>query len=107
MAMPSVVVKMSHDILEEALHRSRYVVLNHDGDWQIRTSHRRVASTFATKQQALSAAIELAEQDGHASEVMVRHEDDRFTKEWTHGQDLHPDDAARPAGDKQPGRSGA
>jgi Uncharacterized protein conserved in bacteria (DUF2188) len=70
--------------MEEALHRSRYVVLEHDGDWQIRTAHRHVESTFDTKQQAVSAAIELAEQDGHASEVLVRHEDDRFVTEWTH-----------------------
>jgi hypothetical protein len=89
------------------MHRSRYVVVNDDGEWQIRSSQRRVVSTFPSKQQALSAAIEFAEQDQHACEVMVRHEDDRFTKEWTHGEDLHPDDAARPEGDKQPGRSGA
>jgi hypothetical protein len=105
-AEPGVVVKMSSNE-EEALHRSRYVVLNQDGGWQIRTAHRHVASTFPSKQQALSAAIDLAEEDGHAAEVMVRHEDDRFIKEWTHGEDLHPDDAARPAGEKQPGRSGA
>jgi hypothetical protein len=52
----------------------------------------------------------LAEKDGargEAPEVLVRHEDDRFITEWVYGQDLHPDDAARPAGRKQPGRSGA
>jgi hypothetical protein len=89
------------------LHRSRYVVLHHDGDWQIRTARRHVESTFDTKQQALIAAIELAEKDEQASEVLVRHEDDRFIIEWTQGHDLHPDDASRPSGGKQPGRSGA
>jgi hypothetical protein len=44
---------------------------------------------------------------GHAPEVLVRHEDDRFITEWAYREDLHPDDAARPAGKKQPGRSGA
>jgi hypothetical protein len=40
-------------------------------------------------------------------EVLVRHEDNRFITEWVYGLDLHPDEAARPAGTKQPGRSGA
>jgi hypothetical protein len=44
---------------------------------------------------------------GHEPEVLVRHEDDRFITEWVYGEDLHPDDASRPAGSKQPGRSGA
>jgi hypothetical protein len=44
---------------EEALHKSRYVVI-HEGGWQIRNAHRRVAATFPTKAQALCAAIELA-----------------------------------------------
>ena len=79
-------------------------------DGKIRNAHRHVTATFPSKAQALSAAIELAEEDGergHAPEVLVRHEDDRFMTEWVYGQDLHPDDAARPAGEKQPGRSGA
>ena len=79
-------------------------------DGKIRNAHRHVTATFPSKAQALCAAIELAEKDGrsgHAPEVLVRHEDDRFMTEWVYGQDLHPDDAARPAGEKQPGRSGA
>ena len=55
---------------------------------------------FPSKAQALCAAIGLAEKDGkrgHAPEVLVRHEDDRFITEWVYGKDLHPDEAARPA----------
>jgi len=81
-----------------------------DGEWQIKNAYRHVTSTFPSKAQALCAAIELAEKDGnrgHKPEVLVRHEDDRFITEWVYGQDLHHDDAARPAGGKQPGRSGA
>jgi hypothetical protein len=92
------------------LHKSRYVVMNQDGGWQIRNAHHHVAATFPSKAQALCAAIELAEKDGgrdHAPEVLVRHEDDRFVTEWVYGEDPHPDEAARPAGKKQPGRSGA
>jgi hypothetical protein len=86
--------------LEEALHKSRYVVMNQNGGWQIRNAHRHVTATFPSKAQALCAAIELAERDGergHAPEVLVRHEDDRFITEWVYGEDLHPDEAARPA----------
>jgi hypothetical protein len=88
------------------MHKSRYVVMNQDGGWQIRNAYRHVTSIFPSKAQALCAAIELAEKDGehgHAPEVLVRHEDDRFITEWVYGDDLHPDDAARPAGRKQPG----
>ena len=69
-----------------------------------------MTATFPSKAQALCAAIELAEKDGvrgHAPEVLVRHEEDRLITEWDYGEDLHPDEAARPAGRKQPGRSGA
>ena len=92
------------------MHKLRYVVMNQDGGWQIRNAHHHVAATFPSKAQALCAAIELAEKDGgrdHAPEVLVRHEDDRFVTEWVYGEDPHPDEAARPAGKKQPGRSGA
>jgi hypothetical protein len=92
------------------LHKSQYVVMNQNGGWQIRNARRHVTATFPSKAQALCAAIELAEKDGergHAPEVLVRHEDDRLITEWVYGEDLHPDEAARPAGRKQLGRSGA
>jgi hypothetical protein len=79
--------------LEEALHKSRYVVMNQNGGWQIRNAHCHVIANFPSKAQALCAAIELAEMDGkrgHAPEVLVRHEDDRFITEWVY-------EAARPA----------
>ena len=58
--------------MEEALLKSRYVVMNQNGGWQIRNAHRHVTATFPSKAQALCAAIELAEEDGergHAPEV--------------------------------------
>ena len=70
------------------MHKSRYVVMNQDGGWQIRNAYRHVTSIFPSKAQALCAAIELAEKDGehgHAPEVLVRHEDDRFITEWVYG----------------------
>ena len=96
--------------IEEEMRRSRYVVSGCDSEWEVRKANSCVTETFPSKAQALCAAIELAEKDGvrgEAPEVLVRHEDDRFITEWVYGQDLHPDDAARPAGRKQPGRSGA
>ena len=75
------------------MHKSRYVVMQKDGEWQIKNAYRHVTSTFPSKAQALCAAIELAEKDGnrgHEPEVLVRHEDDRFITEWVYGQDLHP-----------------
>jgi Uncharacterized protein conserved in bacteria (DUF2188) len=92
------------------MQRSQYVVSGRGNEWQVRRANGRVMEIFPSKAQALCAAIELAEKDGalgEAPEVLVRHEDDRFITEWVYGEDLHPDDAARAAGKKQPGRSGA
>jgi hypothetical protein len=87
--------------LEEKVRKSRYIVLNHDGAWEIKNARGRVTATYPSKAQALCAAIELAEQEGvrgQSPEVLVRHEDNRFITEWVYGRDLHPDEAARPAG---------
>jgi hypothetical protein len=103
-------MNVEHISRRKKLHKSRYVVMNHNGAWEIKNAHRRVTATFPSKAQALCAAIELAEHDGvhgHAPEVLVRHEDERFIMEWVYSVDLHPDEAARPAGRKQPGRGGA
>jgi hypothetical protein len=71
----------------------------------VRSASRRCAETYASKTQALCAAIEFAEADGrqgHRAEVLVRHEDERIILEWTYGQNIHqdapPDDVARPRG---------
>jgi hypothetical protein len=92
------------------MHKSRYVVLCENGGWRIKNAHRHLTASYTSKAQALSAAIGLAEKDGErgqAPEVLVRHEDERFVIEWAYGNDLRPDEAARPAGGKQPGRGGA
>ena len=41
---------------EDAMHKSRYVVMNQDGGWQIRNAYRHVTSIFPSKAQALCAA---------------------------------------------------
>jgi Uncharacterized protein conserved in bacteria (DUF2188) len=77
------------------------VVSGRNSEWEVRRANSRVTETFPSKAQALCAAIELAEKDGargDAPGVLVRHENDRFIKGWVYGQDLHPNDAARPAG---------
>ena len=92
------------------MHRQRYVVLYQAGGWLIKNANRRLNESYPSKAQALCAAIELAQTDGqrgHAPEVLVRHEDDRFVTEWISGKDPRLDEAARPPGTKQPGRAGA
>jgi hypothetical protein len=49
---------------EEDVRKSRYIVLNHHGVWQIKNAGSCVTATFPSKAQALCAAIELAEQEG-------------------------------------------
>ena len=53
------------------MHKSRYIVTNENGEWQIRNAHRHVTATFPSKAQALCAAIELAEKDGESA-IMPR-----------------------------------
>jgi hypothetical protein len=53
---------------------------------------------YATKTQAMCAAVEFAEQAGQdrgVGEVLVRHEDGRFLVEWRFGDDPQPTKAAR------------
>ena len=63
-ANPCVSFRSVRNQLEEAVHKSRYVVMNQNGEWQIRNAHSHVTATFPSKVQALCAAIELAEKDG-------------------------------------------
>ena len=51
------------------MHKSRYVVMNQNGGWQIRNVYRHVTSILPSKAQALSAAIELAEKDGERGDA--------------------------------------
>jgi hypothetical protein len=81
------------------------VVVNQEGEWQIKQAGRRFSSSYASKTQALCAAIEFAEKDGnegHAAEVLVRHEDERFVTEWVYGRDARPDKLARPQSGRPP-----
>jgi hypothetical protein len=77
------------------MDRPRYVVLNQEGEWRVRQARRRLSACFASKSQALYAAIELAERDGAQgsfAEVIVRHEDNHFVTEWAYGREAHHDD---------------
>jgi hypothetical protein len=57
------------------MHKPRYVVVNHEGEWLIKQAGRHFSDSYASKAQALYAAIEFAERDGndgHFAEVLVR-----------------------------------
>jgi len=86
------------------MHRPRYIVLSQDGEWRILRRGQRYSEAYATKTEAIVAAIEVAEKDGHGqeAEVMVRHEDGRFLIAWMFGHDLRAADAARPVAMPRP-----
>jgi hypothetical protein len=78
---------------------SRFVVINEEEHWTIVQGGKAHIGSYATKTQALYAAIEFAEQAGQdkgVGEVLVRHEDGRFLMEWRFGDDPHSTTAARP-----------
>jgi hypothetical protein len=81
------------------MNHLRYVVVQREEEWKIVQGGRRYSGSYPSKRQALSAAIEIAEMDGHAGrrvEVLVRHEDGHFLTEWIFGRDPHPDASSRP-----------
>jgi hypothetical protein len=81
------------------MNRLRYVVVRREDEWEIVQGGRRRSGSYPSQKQALSAAIEFAERDGHAGlrvEVLVRHDDGHFLTEWTFGRGLRPDAAAQP-----------
>jgi hypothetical protein len=89
------------------MHKPRYVVVNHEGEWLIKQAGRHFSDSYASKAQALYAAIEFAERDGndgHFAEVLVRHEDERFVTEWAYGKDEHRERATRPLATPPPNK---
>lgn len=81
------------------MHKPRYVVVNQEGEWRVKQAGRHISACYASKTQALSAAIEFAERDEHqgrVAEVIVRHEDEHFVTEWVSGQNVRSDTAAQP-----------
>jgi hypothetical protein len=81
------------------MSRPRYIVVCQDAEWRIMRKGRRQDGAYATKSEAVHAAIAIAERAGHAgedAEVLVRHEDGRFMIEWMFGHDLHAAEADFP-----------
>jgi hypothetical protein len=77
----------------------RYVVVRREEEWKIVRGGQRYSGSYPSKTQALCAAIEFAERDGHAGrhvEVLVRHEDGHFLTEWIFGRDAHAGEAVPP-----------
>jgi hypothetical protein len=81
------------------MNHLRYVVVRRDAEWEIVQGGRRFPNAYPSKRQALCAAIEFAERDGHAGrrvEVLVRNEDGQFLTEWRFESGPEPDGATRP-----------
>jgi hypothetical protein len=77
------------------MRHSRFVVVSEEEHWTIVQGVKGHIGSYATKTQAMCAAIEFAEQAG-AGEVLVRHEDGRFLMEWRFGDDPQSTRAVRP-----------
>jgi hypothetical protein len=81
------------------MRHSRFVVVSEEEHWTIVQGSKGHIGSYATKTQAMCAAIEFAEQAGQdrgVGEVLVRHEDGRFLMEWRFGDDPHSPKAERP-----------
>jgi hypothetical protein len=77
----------------------RYVIVRREAEWKIVQGGRRYSDSYPSERQALCAAIELAQRDGHAGrrvEVLVRQEDGHFSTEWMVGRERASEAAVRP-----------
>jgi Uncharacterized protein conserved in bacteria (DUF2188) len=77
------------------MHGPRFVVASAGAQWRIVRGGPRRLELYASKTQAVCAAIEFAEHEAGA-EVVVQHEDGYFITEWVQGQDAGAEKAARP-----------
>jgi hypothetical protein len=69
---------------EKLMNHLRYVVVRREAEWTIVQGGRRYSGSYPSKRQAVCAAIEFGEKDGHAGrrvEVLVGHEDGHFLTE--------------------------
>ncbi len=81
------------------MRRSRFVVVSEEQHWIIVRGAKGHIGSYATKTQAMRAAIEFAEQAGRdrgLGEVLVCHEDGRFLMEWRAGDNSQSAKAPRP-----------
>jgi hypothetical protein len=79
---------------ESDMHGPRFVVASAGPQWKIVRGGPRGLEPYASKTQAVSAAIEFAEHEAGA-EVVVQHEDGYFITEWVQGQDASAEKAAQ------------
>jgi hypothetical protein len=63
-----------------------------EGEWKIRVGYR-YTRPYASKREALRAAIDFAERDGQAgrdAQVLIQGEDRMFRAAWVYGRDPYP-----------------
>jgi Uncharacterized protein conserved in bacteria (DUF2188) len=77
------------------MHGPRFVVASAGAQWRIVRGGPRGLEPYASKTQAVCAAIAFAEREAGA-EVVVQHEDGYFVTEWVQGQGASAEKKARP-----------
>ena len=78
--------------IKPRLEQAQYFVIRHKGEWRIRAGYRTTAP-YASKAQAMCAAIDFAEKDGMAgreAEVLVQDDQRHFRTVWIYGRDPYP-----------------
>jgi len=71
---------------------AQYFVTNQKGEWKIRVGYR-YTGCYASKRDAVRAAIDFAERDGQAGrdpQVLIQGEDRLFRAAWIYGRDPYP-----------------
>jgi len=72
--------------------RAQYFVTHQKGEWKIRVGYR-YTRPYASKREALRAAIDFAERDGRAgrdAQVLIQGAGRMFRAAWVYGRDPYP-----------------
>lgn len=77
---------------ENAVARSQYVVVLHEGAWKIKFEGKHYGP-YTTQKDAIRIAVDTAHKNGNNgfdSQVLVQGTNNQFRTEWTYGHDPSP-----------------
>jgi uncharacterized protein DUF2188 len=79
----------AHSREVNAMSRTRYYVVLHEGRWKIKLNDTHYGP-YDTQAAAIRAAVDAAHKNRGDSQVLVQGQNNQFRTEWTYGHDPYP-----------------